>query len=132
MDHIAYFFAKERFAQGGLVADQAFQGITADGGHDLVILFRAVIDKFHGNGVVDTYLIRCGVLGDDLCSLDHSLQITDAALILILILFGCIVFKILTEIAVGSGFLHVLQCLGTYHQLAVLDLFFHFLNVSGG
>ena len=35
MNDVAYFFAKECFAQGGLIADQTFQGITADGCHDL-------------------------------------------------------------------------------------------------
>ena len=132
MDDIAYFFAEEGFAQGGFVADQTFQGITADGGHDLVILFRTVIHEFHSDGVINTYLIRCGVLRDDLRSLDHPLQIADTALVLVLILFSCIIFKILAEITVGSGFFDVLQCFGTHDQLAVFDLFFHFLNVSGG
>ena len=67
---------------------RAFQGITANGGHDLVILLGAVVDEFHGNSVVDAHLIHGGVLGDHLCGLDHSLQITDPALVLILVFFA--------------------------------------------
>ena len=76
--------------------DTVFHGISADGSNQLVLLHLIIFFKKNFHDIVHSHFVRSGSIGYNGCSLQHPLQITDAALVLILMLLGCIILKVLT------------------------------------
>mgnify|MGYP007083915530 CR=1 FL=1 len=63
-------------------------------------------------------------------SLEHSLQVTDSAFILIFCFFCRMIFKVLTQIPMRSCFFYRFDQFFSFHQLTVFNLGFNFFNVA--
>ena len=92
---VADFFPQNLLPEGGFTADETLAGIgahsadDADGFH-IVILRQIDIDL-----VEESDTVVAGVILYDDGGLDHALQITDAAAVFVLCLFGGFIFKVL-------------------------------------
>ena len=76
--------------------DTVFHGISADGSNQLVLLHLIIFFKKNFHDIVHSHFVRSGSIGYNGSGLQHPLQITDAALVLILMFLGCIILKVLT------------------------------------
>ena len=62
--------------------------------------------------------------------LEHPFQVTDPALIPVLLLLCRMVLKILAQISVRTSLLHSLDQFFPLHQLPVVDLSLYLLNIT--
>ena len=95
IDPVALFMSEKRFSEGGYVADPSFERILPDGSHDLIGLCLVVVFKIDLNRVIQSDLILPGGVRDDSGRLNHTLQVSNPAFILVLIPLGRIIFKVL-------------------------------------
>ena len=96
-------------AHRGFLTDEALQGVLPQRGDDLdghFLLHHLIED---GDLVEQAHGVIFSLDLDDLGGADHPLQIADAALIAVLGLLRTLIFKILAEVAKGTGGLHLLD-----------------------
>ena len=131
-DPVAHLMAQQGLSHRGLLADEAFEGVLAEGGDQLDGLFGLLLFQVKGDFVKQGHPVPGGGAVDDHGGLDHVLQIANAAVVAVLLPFGGFVLKIFTEIAKGAGHLDLLNELGAEDLNPVLELFLHFVNVNLG
>src|SRR5699024_1141795 len=132
IDPVSLMMSQDSLSQRRFYTDLVIQGISSDGGHQFIPFCLIIIFKINFHKVVHTCLSCFGGVRNNRGGFQHSLQITDPALVFILIPLGCIILKVLTKIPLGSGFFYSLDGLFPYHPFPVVNLLLDLFHIALG